>query len=106
MGARNLRLAPSTALLLESRADAQQLAAKLKEHVGWWLLNTPATDVAGRLWNEYGPVAGSGREKELTALLDIDPDLPMLADVAYSSQDQEYADAVALDVIQRDLRPH
>lgn len=106
VGARNLRLAPSTALLLESRADAQQLAAKLKEHVGWWLLNTPATDVAGRLWNEYGPVAGSGREKELTALLDIDPDLPMLADVAYSSQDQEYADAVALDVIQRDLRPH
>ena len=105
VGARNLRLAPSTALLLDSRADSQQLAAKLKGHVGLWLLNTPATDVAGRLWNGYGPIAGSGREKELMALLAIEPGMPMLADVAYSSQDQEYADAVALDTIQRDLRP-
>jgi hypothetical protein len=39
------------------------------------------------------------------ALLAIEPGMPMLADVAYSSQDQEYADAVALDTIQRDLRP-
>jgi hypothetical protein len=103
VGARNLRLAPSTALLLESRADNQQLATKLKGHVGLWLLNTPATDVAGRLWNAYGPIAGSGREKELTALLAIEPGLPILTDVAYSSQDQEYADAVALDTIQRGL---
>jgi hypothetical protein len=103
VGARNLRLAPSTALLLESRADHQQLAAKLKGHVGLWLLNTPAMDVAGRLWDAYGPVAVSGREKELTDLLAIEPGLPILTDVAYSSQDQEYADAVALDTIQRGL---
>jgi hypothetical protein len=106
VGARNLRLAPSTALLLESRADSQHLAAKLKGHVGLWLLNTPATDVAGRLWNGYGPVAGSGREKELTALLEIEPGMPMLVDVAYSSQDQEYADAIALDSIQQGSRAH
>ena len=104
VGARNLLLAPSTALLMESRADNQQLAAKLKGHVGLWLLNTPATDVAGRLWNAYGPIAGSGREKDLTALLAIEPGLPILTDVAYSSQDQEYADAVALDIIQRGVR--
>jgi hypothetical protein len=71
-----------------------------------WLLNTPATDVAGRLWNGYGPVAGSGREKELTALLEIEPGMPMLVDVAYSSQDQEYADAIALDSIQQGSRAH
>jgi len=104
VGARNLRLAPSTALLLESRADNRQLAAKLKGHVGLWLLNTPATDVAGRLWNGYGPVAGSGREKELTDLLAIEPGSPILTDVAYSSQDQEYADAIALDIMQREVR--
>jgi len=89
---------------MESRTDNQQLAAKLKGHVGLWLLNTPATDVAGRLWNAYGPIAGSGREKDLTALLESEPGLPILTDVAYSSQDQEYADAVALDIIQRGVR--
>jgi len=44
------------------------------------------------------------REKELTVLLEIESGLPILTDVAYSSQDQEYADAVALDIIQRGLR--
>jgi hypothetical protein len=100
----NLRLAPSTALLLESKTDLPQLAARLKGRVGLWLLNTPATDVAGRLWNAYGPVAGSGRAKDLAALFEIEPDSPILADVAYSSHDQEYTDAVELDTIQGDLR--
>jgi hypothetical protein len=104
VGAQNLRLAPSTALLLESNTDLPQLAARLKGRVGLWLMNTPATDVAGRLWNGYGPVAGSGRAKELAALLESEPDSPMLADVAFSSRDQEYRDAVALDAIQLDLR--
>jgi len=103
VGAQNLSLAPSTALLLESKADLSQLTAKLKGHVGLWLLNTPGTDVAGRFWNGYGPVSGSGRAKELAALLAIEPDSPMLADVVYSSQDQEYRDAVALDLIKRDV---
>ena len=37
--------------------------------------------------------------EELAALLRLNPDVPVLADVPYENQDQEYLDAVALDRI-------
>jgi hypothetical protein len=104
VGEKNLYLAPSTAVLLDSGADLPNLTEKLKGRVGLWLMNTPANDVAGRLWNIHGPVAGTGQVQRLAAILAIAPDLPILADVAYSGEDQEYADAVATDIIQRQSR--
>ena len=37
--------------------------------------------------------------EELGGLLRLNPDMPVLADVPYENQDQEYLDAVALDRI-------
>jgi len=37
--------------------------------------------------------------EELAALLRLNPDVPVLADVPYENQDQEYLDAAALDRI-------
>jgi hypothetical protein len=99
VGATNLRLAPSTALLLAAKSNPQQIADAMKDRLGLWLVDTPASDVAGRLWNAYGPIAGSNYEEELAALLRLNPNVPVLADVPYENQDQEYLDAVALDRI-------
>ena len=101
VGAANLRLAPSTALLLDAKSNPQQIADTMKDRLGLWLVDTPASDVAGRLWNAYGPIAGSKNEEELAALLRVNPDVPVLADVPYENQDQEYLDSVALDHILR-----
>jgi hypothetical protein len=101
VGASNLRLAPSTALLLAAKSDPRQLADTLKDRLGLWLVNTPEFDVAGRLWNAYGPIAGSNHEEDLAGLLRVNPAVPVLADVPYENQDQEYLDAVALDHILR-----
>jgi hypothetical protein len=97
VGAPNLRLAPSTALLLAAKADPRQVAEALKDRLGLWLVNTPEFDVAGKLWNAYGPIAGSNQEEALAGLLRLHPEAPVLADVPYENPDQEYLDAVALD---------
>jgi hypothetical protein len=102
VGATNLRLAPSTALLLDAKSNPQQIADAMKDRLGLWLVDTPASDVAGRLWNGYGPIAGSKNEEQLTALLRLNPNVPVLADVPYDNQDQEYLDAVTLDRILKD----
>jgi hypothetical protein len=99
VGAPNLRLAPSTALLLAAKTGPQQIADALKDRLGLWLVSAPALDVAGKLWNACGPIAGSDREEELASLLRLNPNAPVLADVPYENQDQEYLDAVALDRI-------
>jgi hypothetical protein len=101
VGAPNLRLAPSTALLLAAKSDPGQMADALKDHLGLWLVNTPEFDLAGKLWNAYGPIAGSNQAEPLAALLRLNPNVPVLADVPYENQDQEYLDAVALDHILR-----
>jgi len=93
----NLRLALNTAVLLDSNSSPNDLNAKLKGKIGLWLVNTPQRDLSGRLWNTYAPVAFSGYEKELSALLGIAPELPMLTDVVFENRDQEYLESVALD---------
>jgi hypothetical protein len=99
VGAPNLRLAPSTALLLAAKSDPQQIAEALKDRLGFWLVNTPDFDLTGKMWNAYGPIAGSNQDEELAGLLRLNPDVPVLADVPYENQDQEYLDAAALDRI-------
>jgi hypothetical protein len=106
VGATNLRLAPSTALLLAAKSNPQQIADEMKNRLGLWLVDTPASDVAGRLWNAYAPIAGSNYEQELAALLRLNPNVPVLADVPYENQDQEYLDAVALDRILKKAAAH
>ncbi|MGA1978893.1 MAG: hypothetical protein ABSG89_13735, partial [Bacteroidales bacterium] len=89
----NLQLAPSTALLLDAKCDPKEITNEIKGHIGIWIVNTPAYDLEGKRWNAYGPIAGSNCEKELEALLSLNPAVPILTDVPYENQDQEYFDS-------------
>lgn len=96
VGVANLRLAPSTALLLSSKIDPQQTATLLEGKVGLWLVSTPRTDIAGMLWNANAPVAGSKAESALAQILAIAPHAPIVFDAVYKNQDEEYSDVRAL----------
>ena len=95
----NLKLAINTAVLLDARVSPDDLAAKLNGRIGLWLVNTPQKDLSGRLWNTHAPVFASGFENELTELLMIAPEVPMLTDVVFENCDQEYLESMVLDKI-------
>jgi hypothetical protein len=100
----NLRLAINTAVLLDAKATPQDLVVKLNGRIGLWLVNTPQRDLSGRLWNTYAPVFASGFEKELTELLMIAPEVPILIDVLFENRDQEYLESVVLEKILTEIR--
>jgi len=90
VGAENLRIAPSTALLIAEKVDPKQAAQALKGALGLWLAAAPQFDVAGRLWSAHGAIAGQPRVLEF---LNAAPSATVL-DVVYQNQDEEYLDAV------------
>ena len=96
VGAANLRLAPSTALLLASKTDPQQAGPLLKDKVGLWLVSAPRTDVAGILWDADAPIASCEKGEALARILAIAPQAPIVFDAVYKSQDEEYADVRAM----------
>ena len=65
----------------------------LEGKVGVWLVSAPAYDVAGRMWSTHGPIAGYDDGGRLGCLLGIAPDVPVLMDAVYATQDEEYLDA-------------
>jgi hypothetical protein len=93
VGAPNLRLAPSTAFLLDSKAGLDENLALLKGQVGLWLVSSSQTDVAGRVWTANGPVRACQDGRALAQILAIAPESPLLFDVPYASPDEEYLDA-------------
>lgn len=96
VGAPNLRLAPSTALLLARKTDLQEATTMLKNNVGLWLVATPETDVAGVLWDDNAPVAKYEKGEALARILAIAPQSPIVLDAVYKSKDEEYLDAKTL----------
>ena len=99
VGASNLRLAPSTAFLLAKKVDLQEATKLLKGQVGLWLVNTPQTDIAGRVWNGNGPIRGYQDSQSLPKILAIAPQAPLVFDVLYKNHDEEYLDAKSLHEI-------
>ena len=93
VGAPNLRLAPSTAFLLASKAGLDENLALLKGQVGLWLVSSSQTDVAGRVWTANGPVRACQDGRALARILAIAPEAPLLFDVPYASPDEAYLDA-------------
>jgi hypothetical protein len=106
LGLPNLKLAPSTALLLDEKTDPKEITKEMKEHIGLWIVNTPAYDLEGLTWNAYGPIAASNREEELVKFISVKPKVPIMVDVPYENQDQEYFDAIALDRILARITGH
>ncbi len=93
-----MRLAPSTALLLQGTAKAADLAKTLRDKVGLWLVAAPRTDLAGKLWDAHAPLHGFAAAAEtLRPWLALCPEAPMLLDVPYATPDEEYLDAVVLE---------
>ena len=106
VGAPNLKLAPSTALLMDSKTDPKEITSEIIEHIGMWIVSTSAYDLEGLRWNVYGPIAGSNHEEELVKFISLKPKVPIMVDVPYENQDQEYFDAVALDRILARISGH
>ena len=102
----DLKLAPSTALLMDSKTDPKEITSEIIEHIGMWIVSTSAYDLEGLRWNVYGPIAGSNHEEELVKFISLKPKVPIMVDVPYENQDQEYFDAVALDRILARISGH
>jgi hypothetical protein len=101
LGAPNLKLAPSTALFLDSKTDPKGITSEMIKHIGMWIVNTPGYDLEGLRWNAYGPIAGSNRDDEIAAFIRLNPTVPIMTDAPYVNQDQEYLDALALERIMK-----
>jgi Xylose isomerase-like TIM barrel len=93
----NLKIAPSTAMLLAAKTGPEALSTVPPEKIGMWLLATPARDIGGSVWQYHGPVAGKDSEALLRALLADASGIPLILDAVYPDQDAEYLDARALD---------
>lgn len=92
VGAANLHLAPSTALLMARRVDLLKATKLLRTKVGLWLLSTARRDIADTTWNVNAPIARSEKDQILDKILAIAPSVPVIFDAVYKSQDEEYED--------------
>jgi hypothetical protein len=101
VGAGNLTLAPSTALL-EGQNPSPELAARLEERLGLWLVAAPRRDLAGQLWDAHAPLATSPDRDTIRWWLTVgSPGVPLVLDAVLSNQDEEYAEITAVE----SLRP-
>ena len=95
-GAANLQLAVDTAIVLDKGWTTEKLERATGGNVALWLASAPAYDVAGALWSTNAPVADSGHEEALRALL-RETEVPVLIDAVYDDQDAEYRDAQMIE---------
>ena len=96
INAPNLRIAPSTALLLASSGGTPSPDPAYRDKIGIWLLSTPAVDIGGSVWDHHAPIANGQWQKPLAALVSFAPQAALVLDAAYDGLDGEYRDAIAL----------
>jgi hypothetical protein len=96
VGASNLRLAASTALLAGT-ARSDENRRLLNENLGLWLVAAPRADLAGRLWDTHAPIHGAPELNAIAQWLSQADRRPQVLDAVYADQDEEYLDAKALD---------
>ncbi len=90
--AKNLRLAVSTALL-PSDGFSPETAARLKAHLGLWLVAAARRDPAGQLWDAHYPVHRSADRNSIARTIGLVPQVPILVDAQLTSPDAEYLEA-------------
>ncbi len=98
VGAPNLRLAPSLALLIDRRAPVGEVENLLGGVPGLWIAAAPQYDVRGDLWSINGPLAAAPDPSPLLKQLDITSEVPILLDGVYATADDEYADIGLLTI--------
>ena len=89
VGAPNLKLAISTALLDPGSLQAQ-VKTRLKAAVGLWLVAGSRRDVSNHLWDDHAPIHSHPGRGSLAQTLALCPSAPLLLDGVYPSQDDEY----------------
>ncbi|MGC8638575.1 MAG: hypothetical protein ACP5XB_01710 [Isosphaeraceae bacterium] len=100
VGASNLRIAASTALLAHFRVPVETVKA-LQGKLGLWLLAAPEEDVAGDLWNVHAPLHRHAASEAVRRWLSLSPDLPLVSDAVLTGPDEEYLEAMAIRGIAR-----
>ncbi len=98
VGAPNLKLAPSTALLA-GQPPSPDLAARLKPRLGFWLVAAPRLDLAGQLWDAHAPVATFTERETIARWLALAPEVPVALDAVLDHQDEEYSEAATLQAL-------
>jgi hypothetical protein len=101
VGAPNLFLAPSLALLMHQQADPASLPEDARQCIGLWLLSAPTCEPEGVLWTANAPACRLTDRESVQRWLALAPAKPVWLDVPYADPGQEYADSQFL----RELRP-
>lgn len=102
VGAPNLRLAPSTALLPES-PESSDWAHKLPARLGLWMVSARRHDVGGKAWDAHAPIHGA--PGSVARWIAFSPDTPCVLDALCAGPDEEYLEAVAIDRLRASSLP-
>ena len=97
LGTPNLRLAPSTALILAGKAALADSAAPLRGRVGLWFLSAPVVDTAGQLYSANGRLADTPHAVPALKLLSLVPGVPVVIDGLCRNPDDEYREVRLLE---------
>ncbi|MBN1421244.1 MAG: hypothetical protein JXP34_20895, partial [Planctomycetes bacterium] len=97
IGAPNLKLAPSLALLSASGTPRAEIEKLLAGRVGLWLVSAPRRDIAGRLWDAHARIHDAPDADALVRPISLAPDAPLALDAVLGTRDEEYLEAAALD---------
>jgi len=99
VNAPNLKLAPSTALLIAAGAKPDADPARFRGRVGLWLVSAPGRDVAGRLCDAHRPLHEVRPEdtETLRRWLAVAPGVPWVLDSLCADADAEYLEVAALE---------
>ncbi len=95
VGADNLRLAASTALLSRMEKSPEGVEV-LKEWLGLWLLAAPQVDLAGKLWDAHAPLHPFRDTAKMAEWIALVPEAPIVVDAVLTNEDEEYLEAIAL----------
>lgn len=97
IGADNLRLAPSLALLAQQKREAAGIPADIVPQIGLWLASAPAEDFNGAAWSAQAPLATMEPQIPWRDWLAATPGVPVALNAVYPNLDAEYQDSALLD---------
>jgi hypothetical protein len=97
VNAPNLRLALSIASLDQAPPSAEA-ATRLKDKLGLWLVAASQRDAVGKVWDMHAPVHLQHRTEYPAKWLALSPSTPTVLDALLTNQDEEYLEAMALEM--------
>jgi len=98
VGAANLCLAPSTALLAAGNVKPDDINSVLRKKGGFWVAAAPRHDIAGQLWDAHAPIhqADPATGRTIRAYIEQVANLPVILDAVLADADAEFLEAAIL----------